>query len=98
MGDDPTPLSHSLDRVARHLGMATPSILDRVVEVWPEVAGVLASHATPVAIHHRNLLITTADPALIEAIRWRGTTIVEQLSARLGTGDEITGIEVRQSR
>ena len=98
MGDDPTPLSHSLDRVARHLGMATPSILDRVIEVWPDVVGVLAPHARPVAIHHLTLLITVADPGLVEAIRWRGTTIVEELSARLGTGDEITGIEVRRSR
>lgn len=98
MGDEPTRLSHGIDRVARHLGLGSVDMIQAVIDVWPDVAGTLAEVSEPTVIRNGQLGVSTTDPTVAEALRWRSATLLTKLSEVLSTSTEITSIEVRLRR
>ena len=98
MSDEPTRLSDGIDRVARHLGLGPADLIQQVVDVWPEVAGALAEVSEPMVVRDGQLVISTTDPAVAEALRWRSTTLLTKLSEMLNNTAAITSMEVRLRR
>ena len=98
MSDEPTRLSFGIERVARHLGLGPVDLIQQVIDVWPDVAGTLAEVSEPMVIRDGQLAVSTKDPTVAEALRWRSTTLLTKLSEVLGTSAVITSIEVRLRR
>ena len=98
MSDEPTRLGHGIERVARHLGLGPVALIQQVLEVWPEVAGTLGEVSEPTVIRDGQLVVSTTDPTVAEALRWRSTTLLTRLAERLSTSGVVTSIEVRLRR
>jgi hypothetical protein len=90
-------MADSVDRWRRQLGLAAPSTMARITAVWSEVMGPLALEVEPRALVDGTLRTVVRDPAVAEAVRWRASTVVDEIAGRLGPG-LVTRVEVRVQR
>lgn len=90
-GDDPVPLTESLDGVLRSLrGGASRTEVGGVFGRWEEAVGAaVAANVRPVRLEHGTLLVEVQDPAWATEVR----LLTDQLRARLL---EVTGVTVER--
>jgi hypothetical protein len=89
---EPRALQRSVQLLARQLGLGEIGAFERVESVWGSAAGRLSTAATPSRLRGRSLVVTVADPALVEALRWESLAIAARLEDALGERlvDEVT--------
>jgi len=89
------PVSTSLDRLRRTLGLARADTFAQVEESWTQLVGArLAPHAQPRSLRDGVLVVVAEDPAVAEHLRWSGSDLAEAVNAVCG-GAEVTRVEVR---
>lgn len=93
-GDDPIPLSVSLDRVVRSLRGPDRHQIGGVFGRWEEVVGgPVAAHVRPIRLEERVLLVEVDEPAWATQMQF----LTDQVRERLATvvQVEVDRIEVR---
>jgi predicted nucleic acid-binding Zn ribbon protein len=94
-GDEPRPLTESLDVVARSLGAPPPAALGALFARWPELVGAtLAAHCRPLSLVRGVLVVAVDHTAWAAQLRWLEADVLRRLEERLGTG-VVTVLEVR---
>ena len=89
------PVTASLDRLRRTLGLARSDTFAQVEESWTQLVGQrLAPHAQPRSLRDGVLVVVAQDPAVAEHFKWSATDLVEAVNAVCG-GDEVTSVVVR---
>jgi predicted nucleic acid-binding Zn ribbon protein len=98
--DEPDPADAStprigelLDRVVRGLGAPGVDVIDEVFRHWPDLAGSLAAHSTPLAVRGQALVVAVDQPAWATEVRYRQGEILARLDARVGEG-RVTRIDL----
>ena len=89
------PVTSSLERLRRTLGLARSDTFAQVEESWTQLVGHrLAPHAQPRSLRDGVLVVVAQDPAVAEHFRWSATDLAQAVNAVCG-GDEVTSVEVR---
>jgi predicted nucleic acid-binding Zn ribbon protein len=89
------PVTTSLDRLRRTLGLARSDTFAQVEESWTQLVGQrLAPHAQPRSLRDGVLVVVAQDPAVAEHFRWSSADLAEAVNAVCG-GAEVTSVEVR---
>ncbi len=89
------PVSTSVDRLRRTLGLARADTFAQVEESWSQLVGTrLAPHAQPRSLRDGVLLVVAQDPAVAEHLRWSAADLAAAVNAVCG-GAEVTRVEVR---
>ena len=89
------PVSTSLDRLRRTLGLARSDTFAQVEESWTQLVGPrLAPHAQPRSLRDGVLVVVAQDPAVVEHFRWSANDLAQAVNAVCG-GAEVTSVEVR---
>jgi predicted nucleic acid-binding Zn ribbon protein len=97
-GDDPVPLSESLDAVVRSLRGPSAKAVAGVFAGWDEAVGPqVAAHARPVSLDDGRLVVEVDEPGWATQLRFLETTLRERLAGVSG-GYEVRSIEVRVRR
>ena len=99
-GSDPDPvaLSDALHRVAESLGGPSSQKTAAVVAGWPDIVGDrIASHARPVVLRDKVLVVEVDEPGWATELRYLRGELVSRLQASLGN-DVIERIELRAGR
>lgn len=92
---DPLQLQESLAHLRRYLGTARPDSLAVLGENWSQVIGRrLAAHCELHSLHHGRLIVSVADPAVAEQLRWTSNDLLGAANAVLGT-EELVALDVR---
>ncbi len=88
-------LGESLGRLQRLIGTARPDSLAVLEEHWEQVIGArLARHCRLHSLQHGTLVVTTAEGAVAEQLRWMQSDLVAAANAVLGSS-EISDVQVR---
>ena len=89
------PVSSSLERLRRTLGLARSDTFAQVETSWPQLVGPrLEPHARPVSLRDGVLVVIAPDPAVVEHLRWSANDLVAAVNAVCG-GDAVRAVEVR---
>ena len=89
------PVSTSLDRLRRTLGLARSDTFAQVEESWTQLVGQrLAPHAQPRSLRDGVLVVVAQDPAVAEHFKWSANDLVEAVNSVCG-GAEVTSVVVR---
>ena len=89
------PVSTSLDRLRRTLGLARSDTFAQVEESWTQLVGQrLAPHAQPRSLRDGVLIVVVQDPAVAEHFRWSANDLMQAVNAVCG-GAEVSSVEVR---
>lgn len=89
------PVSASVDRLRRTLGLARADTFAQVEESWTQLVGPrLAPHAQPRSLRDGVLVVVAQDPAVVEHLRWSANDLAQAVNAVCG-GDEVASVEVR---
>jgi len=89
------PVTTSLDRLRRTLGLARSDTFAQLEESWAQLVGQrLAPHAQPRSLRDGVLVVVAQDPAVAEHFRWSAPDLVEAVNAVCG-GAAVTSVEVR---
>lgn len=94
----PRPLTESLDRVARALGVPRGDALAVVFDQWAEIVGdEMARHSRPLSLTRGTLLVAADHPARASALRFQGEGLLRQVELVAGEGI-VSRVEVRVRR
>ena len=89
------PVTSSLERLRRTLGLARSDTFAQVEESWPQLVGQrLAPHAQPRSLRDGVLVVVAQDPAVAEHLRWSANDLAQAVNAVCG-GDQVTSVDVR---
>ena len=89
------PVTSSLGRLRRTLGLARSDTFAQVEESWPQLVGQrLAPHAQPRSLRDGVLVVVAQDPAVAEHLRWSANDLAQAVNAVCG-GDQVTSVDVR---
>ncbi|MFM7063686.1 MAG: DUF721 domain-containing protein [Actinomycetes bacterium] len=89
------PVSTSVERLSRTLGLARADTFAQVEESWSQLVGQrLAPHAQPRSLRDGVLVVVAQDPAVAEHLRWSSADLAQAVNAVCG-GAEVTRVEVR---
>ena len=89
------PVSSSLDRLRRTLGLARSDTFAQIETSWSQLVGPrLVAHCQPVSLRDGVLLVVAPDPAVVEHLRWSATDLRGAVNAVCG-GDVVRSVEVR---
>jgi predicted nucleic acid-binding Zn ribbon protein len=91
---NPPRIGELLDRVVRGLGSPGSDVIEEVFRRWPEVAGPLAEHATPVSVRDGVLVVAVNHAAWATEVRYRQHEVLDRLDERVGAG-RVNRIDVR---
>jgi predicted nucleic acid-binding Zn ribbon protein len=97
MGDDPIPLSASIDAVVRSLRGPGRREVSGVFGRWEEAVGAqVAAHARPVRLDDGVLVVEVDEPAWATQVRFLSGTVCERLEEVAGV--TVTRLDVRVAR
>ena len=89
------PLDASLGRLRRTLGLGRSDTVELIRANWSQLVGArLAPHCEVHSLRSGVLVVASAEPAVVEQLRWAGTDFVAAVNAVCG-GEEVTSVEVR---
>ena len=89
------PVSSSVERLRRTLGLARADTFAQVEESWTHLVGQrLAPHAQPRSLRDGVLVVVAQDPAVADHLRWSASDLAEAVNAVCG-GAGVTQVEVR---
>ncbi len=92
--DDFEELAAALDQVFARLGVESPALMARVIDVWDEVAGKpWADRARPVLMRGKTLIVEAFSPSAVALLRYRAAQLAEALEMEFGEGT-IEAVEV----
>ena len=78
IGDD-------LEAVLRRLGLPAPGALERLVDVWRQVAGESwAGRAVPAGLHRGELVLEVGDGATASLLKYQVSALLDRLEKALG--------------
>lgn len=87
-----------LERVLRDLGAPSTSTTATLAQEWPRLVGAdLAQVCTPVTVVDGRLLVSVADPAVVDHLRWLRADLLSTLATHLGEG-VVTDVDLRVRR
>jgi len=91
----PQPVSESLARLTRRMGVPRPKVLSEVFTRWPEVVGPeVAAHSEPRSVRDGTLVIAVDQPAWGTQLRFLGTELLTRVREATGCSD-VTQIQVK---
>ncbi len=80
-----TSLGAVLDKTVQDLGLGEVVEKGAAIVLWPEVVGEAVSRVThPQTVRGRTLVVTVADSAWLQQLRYLEETMVERLNAAVG--------------
>lgn len=80
-----TSLGAVLDKTVQDLGLGEAVEKGAAIVLWPEVVGEAVSRVThPQTVRGRTLVVTVADSAWLQQLRYLEETMVERLNAAVG--------------
>lgn len=89
------PVTSSLERLRRTLGLARSDTFAQVEESWTQLVGQrLAPHAQPRSLRDGVLVVVAQDPAVAEHLRWSANDLAQAVNAVCGS-DQVTSVDVR---
>jgi YD repeat-containing protein len=95
LGDDPRPITDSLDRVLRGLGNPGVAAVRTVFSEWENLVGPdTAAHAKPVSLDGHCLLVVVDEPGWATRFRYEQAGLLQRFTDELGEG-VVTRIDVR---
>jgi predicted nucleic acid-binding Zn ribbon protein len=98
-GDEPVdgvrPISESVARLAKQLGLGDSLGLSAVFERWDEIVGhVLAAHTRPDRLRDGELVVVVDEPSWATEVRFLGDSIAKKCNERAGQ-EMVTSVVVR---
>ncbi|MFV0318399.1 MAG: DUF721 domain-containing protein [Microthrixaceae bacterium] len=95
--DEPVPLEASLELLQRYMGSARPASVSVLQDTWGQVIGRrLAEVCELSSLHHGILVVSTADPAVAEQLRWMESDLRSAANSVIGCA-EVTSVQIRVS-
>jgi predicted nucleic acid-binding Zn ribbon protein len=95
---DVRPMGDSVAKIARQLGLSTPTRIIQVFSNWEEVVGsVIAAHSRPERLRAGELLVMVDEPAWATELRFLEAEVLAKLNA-VQAGDPVTSMVVRVDR
>ncbi len=91
-------LEATLGRLRRTLGLGRSDTVELVRANWVQLVGArLAPHCEVLSLRNGVLLVGSAEPALVEQLRWSAADLAGAVNSVCG-GQEVTSVEVRVVR
>ena len=93
---EPAPIVEGLDELMQRLSGASLSVVETVMEAWPEIVGAqIAAASSPAKISRGCLTIRTTDAVWASELQWLEATIVKRIAALVSDSEEAGVTSVR---
>ncbi len=93
-GDEFEDLAAALDRLFARLGVESPELMAKVIEMWDEVAGKpWKDRSRPVFMRGRTLVVEAFSPSAVALLKYQTSQLAEAFKQALGEGT-VDAVEV----